>query len=646
MPRSHPWLRVSAVGSGPVLILVLLIAKCKVLIAPLCHNTLVLRRLTERKEWKFFAVLPKAAPGLAAAWWTALLLRGMLPAGFAIAMGVLVGAVQHGDRLTGPLALAGTIFVLLQVLSPIHQAVGANLGDRTAAWLYDRLTEACVRPPGMGHLEDPALTNDLTVARDFDLGMTGPPLSVSMEFIASGMVEMIGGVASAVILLRYAWWAPIVLAGAWLATHWLLRESAIWRDRNTEEVRGAQRDADYAYRLAVDPPASKELRLFGLAGWTIDRFVARRTRLHELQYAATRLRERPVMWSMLLVVSANVVVFWVLASAAAHGRVSLGEAVVYVQSAVGVSMIAFGGFSWALDGSAAPVAAVLRLEPAMRPAGELHSGERPADAKPAREIRLRDVTFAYTAGASSPSGAGKPVLEHFDLTIPDGSSLAIVGQNGAGKTTIAKLLCRLYDPQSGAIEIDGVDIRDFDLASWRSRVTAVFQDYMRLELPLRDNVAPAGAPDDVVLAALESAGATNLAALDTVLARGYSGGTDLSGGQWQRVALARALASVKLGAGVVLLDEPTAQLDVRGEAEIFDRLLAATRHCTTILISHRFSTVRHADRICVLEHGRVIELGTHDELMALGGRYRTMFDLQAQRFNVPEEEGKTYDILS
>jgi ABC-type multidrug transport system fused ATPase/permease subunit len=612
----------------------------------LCHNTLVLRRLTERKEWKFFAVLPKAAPGLAAVWWTALLLRGMLPAGFAIAMGVLVGAVQHGDRLAGPLALAGTIFVLLQVLSPIHQAVGANLGDRTAAWLYDRLTEACVRPPGMGHLEDPALTNDLTVARDFDLGMTGPPLSVSMEFIASGMVEMIGGVASAVILLRYAWWAPIVLAGAWLATHWLLRESAIWWDRNTEEVRAAQRDADYAYRLAVDPPASKELRLFGLAGWTIDRFVAKRTRLHELQYAATRLRERPVISSMLLVVSANVVVFWVLASAAAHGRISLGEAVVYVQSAVGVSMIAFGGFSWALDGSAAPVAAVLRLEPAMRPAGALPSGDRPADATPAREIRLRDVTFAYPAGASSPSGAGKPVLEHFDLTIPAGSSLAIVGQNGAGKTTIAKLLCRLYDPQSGAIEIDGVDIRDFDLASWRSRVTAVFQDYMRLELPLRDNVAPAGAPDDVVLAALESAGATNLAALDTVLARGYSGGTDLSGGQWQRVALARALAAVKLGAGVVLLDEPTAQLDVRGEAEIFDRLLAATRHCTTILISHRFSTVRHADRICVLEHGRVIELGTHDELMALGGRYRTMFDLQAQRFNVPEEEGKTYDILS
>jgi ATP-binding cassette subfamily B protein len=301
-------------------------------------------------------------------------------------------------------------------------------------------------------------------------------------------------------------------------------------------------------------------------------------------------------------------------------------------------MIAFGGFSWALDGAAAPVAAVMRLEPAMRPAGGLRSGDRSADAMPAREIRLRDVTFAYPGGA--------PVLEHFDLTIPAGSSLAIVGQNGAGKTTIAKLLCRLYDPQSGAIEIDGVDIREFDLVSWRSRVTAVFQDFIRLELSVRDNVAPAGAPDSVIREALESAGATNLAALDTVLARGYDGGTDLSGGQWQRIALARALAAVKLGAGVVLLDEPTAQLDVRGEAEIFDRLLTATRQCTTILISHRFSTVRHADRICVLEHGHVIELGTHDELMALGGRYRTMFDLQAQRFNVPEEEvGATYDVL-
>jgi len=257
---------------------------------------------------------------------------------------------------------------------------------------------------------------------------------------------------------------------------------------------------------------------------------------------------------------------------------------------------------------------------------------------PARAIRFRDLSFAYPGGA--------PVLEGFDLTIPAGSSLAIVGQNGAGKTTLAKLLCRLYDPQSGAIEVDGVDLRELSLESWRNRVAAVFQDFTRFELALRDNVAPAGAPDEVVRAALESAGAANLANLDTVLARGYEGGTDLSGGQWQRVALARALCAVGLGAGVVLLDEPTAQLDVRGEAEIFDRILSLTRHCTTILISHRFSTVRHADRICVLEHGRVVELGTHDELMAKRGRYRTMFDLQAKRFTAPEDEGAIYDVLT
>jgi ABC-type multidrug transport system fused ATPase/permease subunit len=275
----------------------------------------------------------------------------------------------------------------------------------------------------------------------------------------------------------------------------------------------------------------------------------------------------------------------------------------------------------------------------MRSAGALRAGHQPAATLPSSEIQFKNVTFSYPGGA--------PILEGFDLTVPAGSSLAIVGQNGAGKTTLAKLLCRLYDPQSGAIEVDGVDLRDLDIASWRTRLTAVFQDFIKFELPLRDNVAPKGAPDAPIRDALEKAGASTLASLDTILARGYKGGTDLSGGQWQRVALARALCAVDLGAGLVLLDEPTAQLDVRGEAEIFERILAATRQVTTILISHRFSTVRHADRICVLEHGKVIELGTHDELMAKGGRYKTMFDLQAQRFNASEdEEGKAYDVLA
>jgi ABC-type multidrug transport system fused ATPase/permease subunit len=482
------------------------------------------------------------------------------------------------------------------------------------------------------------------VAREFDVGMTGPPLSISMDFIASGLVQMIAGVASSAVLFGFAWWAPLLLASAWLTTHYLLRESAVWRDRNTDEVKAAQRDADYAYRMAVDPPAAKELRMFGLVGWTLERFVARRRELHRLQYEATRLREKSVLASAVIVLAANVVVVWVLASRVNNGSIDLGSVVVYAQAAVGASSIAFGGLNWSLDGASAPVAAVLRVQPRMAPMGALPSGDRSADGLPAAELRFRDVTFAY------PAGGERPVLEHFDLTIPAGSSLAIVGQNGAGKTTLAKLLCRLYDPQSGALEVDGVDVREIDLDGWRSRVTAVFQDFIRFELPLRDNVAPRGAPDEVIRAALIEAGADDLADLDTILAKGYEGGTELSGGQWQRIALARTLCAVRLGAGVVLLDEPTAQLDVRGESEIFDRILTATRQCTTILISHRFSTVRHADRICVVEHGRVVEIGSHDELMAKAGRYRTMFDLQAQRFEAglteDDEEEVTFDVLA
>jgi ABC-type multidrug transport system fused ATPase/permease subunit len=603
----------------------------------------VLRRLRERQEWRFFGALPKADPGLAALWFAVLALRGLLPAAFAIAMGVLVSAVQHGEPLAWPLGVVGVAFVLLQVLPPIHQAIGANLGSRLAAWLYDHLTQASVRPPGMGHLEDPRLTGDLTVARDFDLGMTGPPMHINMDFIAAGLVDFVGGLASACVLFAYAWWAPLVLAGGWLATHWFLRESAVWKDRNTPEVREASRHAHYTYSLAVDPPAAKELRLFGLADWVLDRFIARRTRLHELQYEATRLREKPLLACLVVVAGANLIVLASLALSAAAGRIDLGRLVMFAQAAVGVGRVAFGGLSWALDGGAAPVAAVERLEPAMAAAGALAAPAAPprdASGLPARDVRFRGVTFAYP-------GSDRPILEKLDLTIPAGSSLAIVGQNGAGKTTLAKLLCRLYDPQEGAIEVDGVDLRALDVDAWRGRLGAVFQDFIRFELPLRDNVAPSGAPDDVVRASLEEAGAISLASLDTPLSRGYAGGTDLSGGQWQRVALARALCAVRRGAGLVLLDEPTAQLDVRGEAEIFDRILAATRRSTTILVSHRFSTVRHADRICVLEHGRVIELGTHDELMAKGGRYRTMFDMQAQRFGADtDEEGAAYDVLA
>jgi ATP-binding cassette, subfamily B, bacterial len=591
--------------------------------------------LRGRPEMRFFGVLFRASPGMATAWWVLLVLRGAMPALLAVATGVLVSAVNDDADLTGPLAFVGVLFVTFQVLTPVQQAVSANVGSLATDWMHDRLMLAAVGPPGMGHLESAELADDVSAARDFDRGYSGPPLYIAMDFIAGGLVLLVSGVLSAVVLVGFAWWAPIVLLAAWGSTHWLLRESGVWKDRNTPKVRDAQRHAEYAYTLATEPAAAKELRLFGLADWVIERFTARRLELHELQYEATKLRERSVLGALAAVLVGNVAVFWALADAASDGRVGLGAVTTYVQAAVGVSAVAFGGLSWALDGAAAPAAVVLGLPEKMRAAGMLLAGASPQEvpAGPAHELRFTGVTFGYGAGDT-------PVLDGFDLTIPAGTSMAIVGVNGAGKTTLAKLLCRLYDPQRGAVTIDGVDLRDLDVDAYRSRVTAVFQDYIRYEQPLRDNVAPLGAPDDVVEAALADAGATGLAGLDTILARGYEGGTDLSGGQWQRVALARALAAVRQGAGLVLLDEPTAQLDVRGEAEIFSRILAATRGVTTVLISHRFSTVRQADRICVLEHGRVVELGSHDELMTRGGRYRTMFDLQASRFHDVDERGE------
>jgi ABC-type multidrug transport system fused ATPase/permease subunit len=593
----------------------------------------MIARLRASAEWQLFGALHRAAPALATAWWALIVLRGLLPAAFVVVMGLLVHAVQAGAAVTLPLAAAGVLFMALQALGPVHDALSANLGARVSAWLHDRLLEACNGPPGLAHLEDPELAGQLASAREIDAGITGPPIAICMPMIGGGFAMLASGVAQTLLLAGYRWWASIVIGGAWLSTHRLLARAAIWRQRTSPDVVEGQRAAEYAYRLAVDPPGAKEVRLFGLGDWIVGGFTSLRHRLLDRSWAERRLGFAPTRNAVLLVVAANVVFFWALASDAVAGRVPLGWLVVYAQAAIGASALAFGELDWWFRTAAQPVPLVLGLADRMRASrGNLMSGTRPATGLPAREIRFENVRFAYPR-------TGRAVLDGFDLTIPAGRSLAIVGQNGAGKTTLAKLLCRLYDPDAGSVRVDGVDLRELDLAAWHARIAAVFQDYVRYELSLADNVAPGGAPEADVVAALELARAARVAPLGTTLSRAYEGGTDLSGGQWQRVALARALCAVRLGAGVVVLDEPTAQLDVRGEAEIFDRLLEATRGCTTILVSHRFSTVRRADRICVIEHGRVVELGSHDELMALGGRYRTMFDLQASRFEEELEEG-------
>jgi ABC-type multidrug transport system fused ATPase/permease subunit len=553
--------------------------------------------------------------------------RGILPAAFTLAIGALVGAAQQGWSLAPLVAAAGLVFVLMNALGPIHDAISSDLGAHAGSWLHDRLMRASTTPPGIAHLEDPDLADRLGSARTFDLGVSAPPLAASLPRIGAGFAEIVAGVAQGVLLAGYRWWAPLLIGAAWISTHVLLRDASTWKVFSSDAVVSANRRSRYAYTLAVEAPAAKEVRVFGLAGWVVELVAASRRRVVETLLREQRLHQGPTIWGLATVSLAYGLVFWSLARDAGAGSLPLAALVIFAQAAIGMSSLAFSEFDWWFRGSAQPIPEVLDLGPRMEAAGAVATGSRPAAGLPEREIRFAAVRFAYAADAPS-------VFEDLDLTIPAGTSLAIVGPNGAGKTTLAKLLCRLYDPQKGAVLADGVDLRELDIESWRARIAALFQDFVRYELPLRDNVAPGGASDEQVEQALKTAGAGGLAAPGTILSRAYEGGTDLSGGQWQRVALARALAAVQVGAGLVILDEPTAQLDVRGEAEIFDRILDATRGRTTILISHRFSTVRHADRICVLEGGKVVEAGAHDQLMRKRGRYRRMFDLQAARFSL------------
>jgi len=332
-----------------------------------------------------------------------------------------------------------------------------------------------------------------------------------------------------------------------------------------------------------------------------------------------------------------------VARAAAGGDLSLGEMVFALQAIVAAGVLGefFFDADWQTEHGLRSFDALERFE-ALAARGRPQPAEgRDASGLPRSEIRFEQVAFAYP-------GSDRPVLRELDLTIPAGRSLAIVGLNGAGKTTLVKLLARLYEPQGGRITVDGVDVRSFDAASWQRRIGAIFQDFVQYDLPVADNVG-FGAGGRVreaerIRSALERAGAAELVetlphGLETVLSREYYEGAELSGGQWQRIAIARALMAVEAGAGVLVLDEPTANLDVRAEAAFFERFLELTRGLTTILISHRFSTVRRADRIVVLEGGEVVEDGTHAELLARDGRYARLFQLQAARFSGGAEDG-------
>lgn len=594
---------------------------------------------SRRATWVLARELPTVSRPLTFAAAACILAGSALPIGFAVATGAAVQAVEEalagglgsaaGRRLSLSVLAVGLLFAVSQTLHPLEDLIVSRLGRRMRIRTYQRSIAATLRPATVTHLETPELL-DLVGAATV-LSNNGPGAAVRGLL---GLVrQRLGVVGPFLLVAHFRLWAAVLLIAAELA---FAREwSRIYRDLVAFRVLHLPglRRAVYLRTVALSPQAAKETRTFGLDGWLTDRFRTAWLETMRQIWRARRGNFARVLAYSTPVVAAFVLLYWNLGQAAMDGSIDLGAATAYATGAMATLGVAFGARSADLEEGATILRKTGELEEVVRTDPRLLlPGDRPADDLPVADIGFEDVTFSYAAGP--------PVLDHLDLVVPAGRSLAVVGDNGAGKTTLVKLLARLYDPTGGRILVGDVDLRGVDPSSWQRRVSAVFQDFVRYPLTVADNIA-IGAPvdRDALERAARRAGALQLiealpAGFDTGLGREFDGGVELSGGEWQRIALARALYAAQVDGRhrILVLDEPTAHLDARAEAEFYDSFFDVTAGCTTVVISHRFSTVRRAQRIVVLEAGRIVESGAHDDLMARGGRYAAMFTLQASRF--------------
>lgn len=566
----------------------------------------------------------------------------LLPIAIAVATGLLVGSIPAaldggiesaaGGTTLGLLAAVAALVVAQRVLNPATQALAKTLGRQVELHLRERLIAAVSRPSGIAHLEDPEVLAQLRIARGLGVDTNRPDLAI--EALARILPLWVQALGSAAILLAFHWWLGLLWLVLWPVVVYAMQREYVRVGQVGYGLSDALRRAEYLRDLAITPPAAKEIRIWGMLDWLTRRFEAAWRAAIEPVWRARRPRPGVLFGSSGAVLVINLISYGLLAYAATRGDLSLAAVAVYTQALANANVYtAFDDHNAYLSFAAVSVPKMLHLD------RTLAAEERPRpaplpDGAPRTGIRFEQVRFAYP-------GADREALRGLDLDIAAGRSLAIVGENGAGKTSLVKLLCGLYQPTAGRITVDGVDLAAADPAAWHARVAVLFQDFARYQLSAADNIglgAPQAAGDrELLRAAAGAAGAQGLIeslphGWDTVLSREYTGGVDLSGGQWQRIALARAMFAVRAGARVLVLDEPTAALDVRAEAELYDRFLELTEGLTTILISHRFSTVRRADRIVVLADGAVVEDGSHTQLVAAGGRYAEMFTLQAARF--------------
>ena len=577
------------------------------------------------------------------------LVTGVLPLGFMIGTSVAikrVTAAGHHDwgAVLAPAVLAVAALGLQAVLSPFQVAFTELISRRVNGVCARGLMRATLVDAPVDLLEQQDILDQMDVSRRSLTEYWHTPGHAVTGLIA--LVARYAQLAGAIVIVAITIGpvAALVIAVAALVTRTGYRMLQAQYTKMYMDAEPASRKAHYIMGTGSEAAAAKEIRVLGTLRWWRDRGDRDADAyLRPMWRVRRRVAVRPFVFYSLVALVAGAVVLVMLRDRV--GRTGFGVLDFTLGLQALLIPLCFGAYFPEVD---VPTERGMRARGAMLSIGQAAAerslarqrpGGRPAVQVPRSVIAFEKVTFAYP-------GSDRTVLDELDLELPAGTSTAIVGLNGAGKTTLVKLLSRVYEPTGGQITVDGTPAGEFDSRSWQKRLAVIYQDYVRYELDAAANIG-LGAPENMadtraLERAVEWAGAADVIAalpdgLATVLSARYPGGQDLSGGQWQRIALARALFAVEGGASVLVLDEPTAQLDVRAEVAFFDRFLELTRGVTTVVISHRFSTVRRADRIVVLDGGKITERGSHAELMAAGGKYAELFELQARRFAAEDE---------
>jgi ATP-binding cassette subfamily B protein len=525
-------------------------------------------------------------------------------------------------------ALQFAIFVISALLNTLRNITQQLLQNSVSMRIQLMVMEKAASLD-LPFYEDPASYDLLRRAQNDSINR--PVLMIATAF---GLLQTILTLGTMIVLLFGVSWilgivvliSPIPAFIADTRYGWRGYNIARWGSRLLRRM-------TYMVNLVTTDSFAKEVKLFGLGDYFIERYRLIASAFYDSQ--RSQMVRRYLTGFALGNISTIVTSFTYLyiALQAIAGHLSIGALTAYTQAAVSVQnsiQSILSGFSGMYEHN-------LYLNNLVELMAKQPSMPVPAEPTPVPqplrgEIRFENVTFAYP-------GAEKPALTDVSFTIKAGETLAVVGRNGAGKTTLFKLICRLYDPLEGRILIDGVDIRDFEPTELRRQIGAMFQDYVDYQATASENIGlgnvPAITDRDAIVSASKQAGSDELIAAlpdgyDTALGKWFDAGVNLSGGEWQKVALARAF--MREEAKILLLDEPTSALDAQAEYDLFERLRSLTHGRTAVYISHRFSTVRRADRIIFLEHGRLVEEGTHEQLMRLGGRYARLFRMQAAAY--------------